>query len=92
MMRIITALLIVLGTTWAANAQFGGSLTPSPPVTGGDIANYCIFENKTYSPGALICDVSLKPNNAPMECQAPDANHKRAYWTLHDGGALTCAK
>jgi hypothetical protein len=89
-MRIVTALLIVLGTTWAAYAQFGGSLTPSPPVTGGDIVNYCIFENKTYSPGALMCDVTLKPSNAPQECQAPDAAHKRAFWKLVEGNSVTC--
>jgi hypothetical protein len=87
-MRIVTTLLILLGTTWAAHAQFGAQLTPAPPVTGGDIANYCIFENKTYSPGALICDVPLKPSGAPMECQAPDINHKRAYWTVREN--TTC--
>jgi len=90
MMRTITALLILLGTTWAAYAQFGASLTPSPPVTGGDIANYCIFENKTYSPGALMCDVTLKPSNAPQECQPPDAVHKRAFWKLVEGTSVTC--
>jgi hypothetical protein len=83
-MRIVTTLLILLGTTWTACAQFGAQLTPSPPVTGGDIANYCIFENKTYSPGALMCDVSLKPSNAP------DANHKRAYWKVVEGESVTC--
>ncbi len=89
-MRILTALLILLGTTWAAYAQFGAQLTPAPPVTGGDIANYCIFENKTYSPGALMCDVPLKPSNAPQECEAPDANHKRAYWKVVEGTSVTC--
>ncbi len=88
-MRLITTLLILLGTTWAAYAQFG-QLTPAPPVTGNDIANYCIFENKTYSPGALMCDVPLKPSNAPQECEPPDANHKRAYWKVVEGTSVTC--
>jgi hypothetical protein len=88
--RGVAAVLILVSTTWAAQAQFGGSLTPAPPVTGADISNYCIFENKTYSPGALTCDVTLKPSNAPMECQAPDNNHKRAYWKIVEGNTLTC--
>jgi hypothetical protein len=89
-MRAVTTVLILLGTTCAAHAQFSAQPTPAPPVTGGDIANYCIFENKTYSPGALTCDVSLKPSHAPQECQAPDANHKRAYWKLLEGNVVTC--
>jgi len=59
-------------------------------VTGSDISNYCVYENKTYSPGALTCDVSLKPSNLPQECQPPDASHKRAYWKLLDDKTVTC--
>ena len=88
-MRSLWILLIVLGTTWAAQAQLP-TVSPSPPVTGSDISNYCVYENKTYSPGALTCDVSLKPSNLPQECQPPDASHKRAYWKLLDDKTVTC--
>jgi hypothetical protein len=89
-MRIFWISLIILGTSWSAQAQIAATMLPSPPVTNSEISNYCIFENKTYSPGALTCDVSLKPSHAPQECQPPDATHKRAYWKLLEGKTEAC--
>jgi hypothetical protein len=89
-MRVPLLAAVLLAPASIAHAQFSAQMTPAPPVTGSEISNYCIFENKTYSPGALTCDVALKPSNAPQECQAPDAAHKRAYWKVLEGSPLTC--
>jgi hypothetical protein len=90
-MRTCWTLLTFLAFTGGAQAQMTATMLPAPPVTGSEISNYCIFENKTYSPGAITCDVTLKsPSNFPQECQPADASHKRAYWKLLDGKTVTC--
>lgn len=88
-MRLVLTLVIFLGVTWAARAQMAEVL-PAAPVTGTEVSNYCVFENKIYSAGALICNVILKPASPPQECQPADATHKRAYWKILDAKSTTC--
>ncbi len=90
-MRILVTSVIFIGTTWVAQAQLAEVL-PASPVTGTEVSNYCVFENKIYSPGALICNVTLKPSYPPQECQPADAAHKRAYWKILDAKTVTCSQ
>jgi hypothetical protein len=89
MRSLAISLVILTGTAWAAHAQLAQVL-PASPVATTDISNYCVYENKVYSPGSLTCDVLVGPASSPLECQPADAVHKRAYWKIPEKTTVTC--
>jgi hypothetical protein len=78
-----TSLVLILATAWTAQAQV---VVPPPPVPATEIKNYCIYDNKLYSDGALLCVGKGKASSAPMECQLTPT----AHWKVSDKTTVSC--
>jgi hypothetical protein len=64
----------------------------APPVKPEDIAFYCIYGNKVYSPGAQLCVEVVRyglPAQAALLCKPPSQAGGRASWDA--AGTIICS-
>jgi hypothetical protein len=87
-MRVMSCIAIAtLAASHAAAAQPAPQtppfmeVAPLPPVAPGDLYNYCVYENRTYSLGSGLClgrtAYVCVPSPGP-------STGNRAYWTSKD--------
>jgi hypothetical protein len=90
-MRPLTAFVALAAlAAWATSAHAQPSPPPAldfpPPISAGDMPNYCVFANRVYSLGSGLClgrtgYICMPPIGPPTG--------NRAYWASKDDQTFT---